>query len=1133
MEIRKLKIHNIASIEDTVIDFTAEPLANSEVFLSTGNTGAGKSTILDAITLALYGITPRLGKKNKGNKVIEGNEEISFKDVRLLLRRGTGEGYTELEFIGSNNVPYRAKWSVHRKNNKPDGKFQPVDWELTNLNTGIMMTTNIDEEIKLAIGLKFNQFCRTTMLAQGEFTKFLNSENSDKSEILEKITGTEIYSKIGDRIFEKYKEAEKRFKNAQEKVEDVKLLSEEELQTLTDEKNQLNTEIAQLEASKKKYDEKKTWLEQEEELAKKLSDAENGLTKVEEQLQSETYLNDKQTVEQWNATTDARNDYKQKVENEKKIETCNKDIEEAARRLTECKAGEKWLENKKKELQERITKLEDALTEEASNKDLYLQKKSVTDNLNQRLNKSSQLTNKEEDISKKTRRISEELKPTLDTYQQQVRQTKENEENSQKAYDDLQTQLAQINMSYLRAKENIAKETLTLIHDAQEALHQLDQNKKRHDKDVEGQKEREEELTKKEAQLPTLTEEYEKSKSAFETAQKIYKAQFESTRTYAKKIRGTLQAGDICPVCRQKIASINHNEEEIDELVALAKQEMDTREKEMNEAKDKVDQLQAGINTDKEEIKKNAEKIANDQQLKEAESDAKVKCNKCNILIINEQSVLELAKQEKEQTEILTSTKAQITEGEKVEVQRDGALKKLESDRKKTKEAEDKAQKAQEAITKCQSAIDTAKAEVIILMEDIQKAEEELRTLTFGSDIGVSWENQPREYLETLQKRAKAYEKNEAEFKETGIKLDKCKQDLENVEKALQPLYELKPEWRTIEALEAEEVSELVKTINSLNSKVSSTMSLYSGAIHAVKEKDESLSAFLEAHPAISMELVKTLYEAYNQSKIDTLAFNVKTIEDDAKEKANTVKVYKDEYEKHQNKKPVDLEDSDTKESLGNKTAELKNSVDGKNQRIGEIKKEIDNDEKNKKDQETMLKEVERLLAIKERWNVLNDLIGTAEGKRFREIAQSYVLGALVNSANHYMRTLTDRYSMSVEPGTFIIMVIDAYQGYVRRPATTISGGESFLVSLSLALAMSDISQNLAVDTLFIDEGFGSLSGEPLQNAITTLRMLHKAGGRHVGIISHVEELREKIPVQIRVDQDAKSSSSKVIVVTV
>ena len=180
-----------------------------------------------------------------------------------------------------------------------------------------------------------------------------------------------------------------------------------------------------------------------------------------------------------------------------------------------------------------------------------------------------------------------------------------------------------------------------------------------------------------------------------------------------------------------------------------------------------------------------------------------------------------------------------------------------------------------------------------------------------------------------------------------------------------------------------------------------------------------------------------------------------------------------------------------------------------------------------------MLKEVERLLAIKERWNVLNDLIGTAEGKRFREIAQSYVLGALVNSANHYMRTLTDRYSMSVEPGTFIIMVIDAYQGYVRRPATTISGGESFLVSLSLALAMSDISQNLAVDTLFIDEGFGSLSGEPLQNAITTLRMLHKAGGRHVGIISHVEELREKIPVQIRVDQDAKSSSSKVIVVTV
>ena len=161
----------------------------------------------------------------------------------------------------------------------------------------------------------------------------------------------------------------------------------------------------------------------------------------------------------------------------------------------------------------------------------------------------------------------------------------------------------------------------------------------------------------------------------------------------------------------------------------------------------------------------------------------------------------------------------------------------------------------------------------------------------------------------------------------------------------------------------------------------------------------------------------------------------------------------------------------------------------------------------------------------------MNQLIGDATGKTFRMIAQSYVLTSLIHSANSYMKTLTDRYTLKVKPGTFVITLEDAYQGFVSRAASTISGGESFLVSLSLALALSDIGQTLSVDTLFIDEGFGTLSGEPLQNAINTLRSLHTKAGRHVGIISHVEELQERIPVQIQVNQDGNSSSSKIRIV--
>ena len=127
------------------------------------------------------------------------------------------------------------------------------------------------------------------------------------------------------------------------------------------------------------------------------------------------------------------------------------------------------------------------------------------------------------------------------------------------------------------------------------------------------------------------------------------------------------------------------------------------------------------------------------------------------------------------------------------------------------------------------------------------------------------------------------------------------------------------------------------------------------------------------------------------------------------------------------------------------------------------------------------------------------------------------------------MASLSDRYRLTVSPGTsFVISVEDAYQGYVQRSCSTISGGESFLVSLALALALSDIGTNLSVDILFIDEGFGTLSGEPLQRAISTLRTLHDTSGRKVGIISHIEELRERIPVQIRVEQDNHHSSSRI-----
>jgi len=190
-----------------------------------------------------------------------------------------------------------------------------------------------------------------------------------------------------------------------------------------------------------------------------------------------------------------------------------------------------------------------------------------------------------------------------------------------------------------------------------------------------------------------------------------------------------------------------------------------------------------------------------------------------------------------------------------------------------------------------------------------------------------------------------------------------------------------------------------------------------------------------------------------------------------------------------------------------------------------------DNDELLDKLGELQKKEAEARKEF-EKWRKLNSLLGDSEGNKFKKIAQSYVLESLLVTANNYMPMLTSgRYKLCVVPGTFIILIQDALQDDSIRVASTISGGETFLVSLALALALSEIGENLQVDTLFIDEGFGSLSGEKLQNALATLKKLHANTGRQVGVISHVPEVREQIPVQIQVQQAKNSSCSTIQIV--
>ncbi|MDE6131414.1 MAG: SMC family ATPase, partial [Muribaculaceae bacterium] len=263
MKLKRLIIHNIASIEDAEIDFDAKPLSDCEVFLITGRTGSGKTTVLDAICLALYNMAPRMKNSDMGGFVDDYDERsLGVNDCRNFLRRATGKGSVRLVFVGNDSHEYEAEWTVRRSRDKANGRLQPSQHILTDLTAteSWRKENDIKAQIQRIVGLDFEQFCRTSMLAQGEFSRFLNSSDDQKSIILEKITGVKSFSRIGETIFNLSKEHQEKYNIILDRIKQIGILDKEAVARLHAERKDA-TDC--LNALRGKYDsaiKKREWL---------------------------------------------------------------------------------------------------------------------------------------------------------------------------------------------------------------------------------------------------------------------------------------------------------------------------------------------------------------------------------------------------------------------------------------------------------------------------------------------------------------------------------------------------------------------------------------------------------------------------------------------------------------------------------------------------------------------------------------------------------------------------------------------------------------------------------------------------------------------------------------------------------
>ncbi len=1031
MKLLQLNIHNIASIEDATIDFSQGPLADTEVFLITGKTGSGKSTILDAICLALYAKTPRMVDQREKEQSID-SDILKLTSPLQLLRKNTGEGYVSLLFIGNNGFQYKATWAVHRAWNKADGTIRDKEWKLENLssNTILNKVGDIESEIQIAVGLDFSQFCRTTLLAQGEFTKFLNSNDNEKAAILEKITGVDIYTKIGKKIYSKYSDIKEQYKQLQDKAGFVQPLPEEEKQQLTTQQQQLQAESQQL-----------------QELAK--------------------------------AADNAKGHYEDMAKNADKIREQQTKISQLQQDYSNILAGVGYIRQQVRETSDLIKKLEYLIQAEATKAPVYEQQPAIATHVDNILNNTS---NRSKYISEQKKK-EQELTPKnneLTNAKKVAKEATDALQNHQEAQKMLDKQLEEADLTTKR----LQKDKKIREKNAVEILSNDVQTLENTDNQITEKRKRLQKIEQELAQLnedkEQKTKHQEQANSTLLEAESKKQVWADTINDWAKAMRQKLQVGDICPVCRQQVTHIEV-ESLLDQKYQKAVEEYNKAKKDADDITSKIAEIDANIKAKtKEQKDKQSEIQKQEKDIANLQDYCKSQCERYQIAYSDD-----IATTQKHIQEYITQVDAEIQsletaikEGEEIEKQ-------LRDSDKKRIELQDDKEKKEKWFNEIKEQINTINTEITILKNNVQSCEENIKTAStkihqFLQDTTWQhdWKIELEDFAQELKEASEKYQNNKKELSEAQQLKQQYETSLSSIQDQIDKLLEIMPEWRSIVATDKTDISDIQNQVNQLVADVQTAISRQADATRKKEDDEREYNTYIAQYPIDeSTPVILQLEERIRQSR--------------------------DKGEKLQ-------------------------------QQIGEIKATLKQNADNCNKIADLHKKMQQLEGPKAMWNKLcNTLgLGTSDGKYFRIIAQSYVLSSLVNAANRYLAMLTNsRYRLTITLGSFLILIEDAENAYTKRSTGTISGGESFLVSLSLALALSDIG-TLSVDTLFIDEGFGSLSGEALDNAINTLYSLHRTCGRKVGIISHIEELRERIPVKIQVEQEANLSSSKITIVS-
>jgi len=954
MKILAIRLKNLTSIEGTVeVDFTAEPLHSAGIFAISGPTGAGKSTLLDALCLALYDKAPRFATSVESVNLADvGDNQINQSDVRNLLRRGTSDGYAEVDFLGIDGRRYRSRWSVRRTRNKISGSLQPQTLEVKELDTEKeFQGTKKELLIQLVdlIGLTYEQFTRTVLLAQNDFATFLKSKGAAKAELLEKLTGTGVYSLISQEVYARNKATQEEVTLIQNRMSVIELIPEEELLVLQKEKELLTEKRA---------------------VGIKLL--------AEQNMQQNVVRSLKMQEELW----------KKKQQEELDEQTKMKALLEA---LTSQEEGLVRFKAQWEAIQPDLKKARQLDVQIQSQQEGYVQSQQSLQTAR------GQVVEQE----KKMRVATEQLQVSYSSLNRLLNYVEAGEE----------LQIEQVESIQQQEEEKLA----TVIKANEERLLQLNSfgYPSLSEEQVKLQKEltRQQnirQLTEKQIQTRTEIARLEKETSEClkrlteqEAALKVVQRLYENARMAmgkdVKALRQQLQEGEACPVCGSTAHPYHQEQERVDTLFRNIEQEYNVA-------------------------------VTNCQQM-----------NNRNIAL-----------------------------------QRDLTHQK------------------------------TADGQIGEQLSVLQKA---------GIDVGN--EEQIQHRLTELAERILAYRNLYAEWQRGDEEIKKirahCESLRENVSLwrlAIQKVSSAKEQLVILQNTASTEQKRFEVIEKALNMLRQERSQLLKG-----KSADEAEAAVAKKERELNVALDKA------RKEVEAVHNRLSGLQGEMKQITLAIGELQEQYKKIEF--PEQLSETIKKQQEENLNTE---------RALSTIEARLLQQAKNKVAVELIAKELAEKQTIAERWAKLNKLIGSADGTKFKVIAQSYTLNLLLLHANKHLSYLSKRYKLQQVPDTLALQVIDCDMCDEIRTVYSLSGGESFLISLALALGLSSLSSNnLKVESLFIDEGFGSLDAESLRTAMEALEQLQMQG-RKIGVISHVQEMSERISVQVQVHKKVNGKSVLTVV---